>query len=111
MNTESQETITSLITKHGTWRVTKRGDRLSFIDPHGIVRAECHDNPAEICKTVLLAHAGWDETSRELRSVENTTFAMDQLIDEQRCEVIRSFCTGCGRKQPHDRPCQCQNDE
>jgi hypothetical protein len=36
---------------------------------------------------------------------------MDQLTSEERLEILRCYCQGCGDIQSEGKWCQCRNDE
>lgn len=42
--------------------------------------------------------------------VANIVNAMIALTDDERLEVMRCFCRGCGAVQPEFMSCQCWND-
>jgi hypothetical protein len=43
--------------------------------------------------------------------VSDIVNAMVALADDERLEVMRYFCRGCGAVQPEFMSCQCWNDE
>ena len=43
--------------------------------------------------------------------IELLKWAMRQLTDDQRLEVMEPFCKHCGCVQPAHYRCQCWNDE
>ena len=45
------------------------------------------------------------------KKLELIVDVLKKLTDEERLEVLGSFCRSCGWEQPKESICQCWNDE
>jgi hypothetical protein len=91
----------------------------------GLIRIPCprcsvreEGSPPRIGQTARCKACGaeWTWSEGDLRYMETRLAAIKAALlalptDDDRLEVLRDFCRGCGRVQPEDRSCQCENDE
>jgi hypothetical protein len=90
----------------------------------GLVRIPCprcsvreEGSPPRVGQTARCKACGaeWTWSEGDLRYMEtrlaDVKAALLALGDDDRLEVMRAFCRGCGCVQPEHGYCQCENDE
>lgn len=48
-----------------------------------------------------------DDIDKRMRAME----ILLSMSSDDRLDILHRFCRGCGRTQPDERSCQCENDE